>query len=540
MAAPSIRVLLIEDDQDDYLLTRDLLNDIVESSFELVWVADYEQGLLSVLKEDYDVALIDYRLGAEDGVELVRTARAQHCNAPLILLTTLNDRETDLAAMQAGATDFLSKRDITSALLERTIRYAVQKRRLEQQRLELAQAQSARQAAERANEAKTLFLANVSHELRTPMNAILGMTELAMQENLPDSARELLQTAQESSHHLMALLNELLDFSRLESGKFVLEIAPFNLREALDVSLRALAVKAEQKGLSFEVAVDPETPEMLVGDALRIRQILVNLVGNAIKFTELGGITVTVQCEAKGPNQATLHFAVRDTGIGISPESQTEIFAPFTQADASTTRRYGGTGLGLAIASSLVDAMQGRIWLESSEGGGSIFHFTVALLRVETAERKNAADQSAGTAESERPPNKPTKACRRVLLVEDTPANQKLLKILLERRGHSVVVASDGQQAVELASQSPFDIILMDVQMPVMNGFQATEAIRSLPEERHQAVPIVALTAHALRGDEERCLQAGMTAYLAKPIDSSRLYQLVDSLCGPAMPQTTR
>jgi len=524
-------VLLIEDDQDDYLLTRDLLEEIVEPTYELVWIADFESGLAAVLEQNYDVALIDYRLGVRDGVELLRTARAQHCTAPLILLTTLNDRETDLAAMQAGATDFLSKRGITSSLLERTIRYSVQKHRLERQRLELAQAQTARHAAERANEAKTLFLANVSHELRTPMNAILGMTELAMEEKLPAAARELLQTAQESSHHLLALLNELLDFSRLESGKFVLEIAPFRLREALDVSLKALEVKAEQKGLRFEVSIDPEAPDLLVGDALRIRQILVNLVGNAIKFTEQGSISVVVQCEAVSLGEATLHLSVQDTGIGVPAERQVDIFAPFTQADASTTRRYGGTGLGLAIASSLIEAMRGKIWLESDEGVGSTFHFTITLPRAEQAGSESSQAELTLLLEGASAPAAQAQACRRVLVAEDTPANQKLLKLLLERRGHSVVVAEDGQAAVRLAIEKPFDIILMDVQMPVMNGFQATQAIRSQPDERLQAVPIVALTAHALRGDEERCLAAGMTAYLPKPIDSSRLYDLVDSLC---------
>ena len=532
MPGRPIRVLLIEDDQDDYLLTRDLLDEIVEPRFELVWIDDYERGLEAVIAQNYDVALIDYRLGARDGVELVRTARASQCAAPLILLTTQNDRETDLAAMRAGATDFLSKRDITSDLLERAMRYAVQQHRLEQQRMELVQAQSARMAAERANEAKTQFLANVSHELRTPMNAIIGMTELAMQESISATAREYLQTAQESSHHLLMLLNELLDFSRLESGKFSLEIAPFRLRESLEVSLKALAVKAEQKELSFDVAIDSEVPDLLVGDALRIRQILVNLVGNAIKFTEQGGVTVGVATAGVDDSAAMLHFSVRDTGIGVPLESQAEIFAPFTQADASTTRRYGGTGLGLAITSSLVEAMRGKIWLESQPGSGSTFHVTITLPRCQPADLpKPAAERIPSKGEQASAAAPPAAPCRRVLLAEDTVANQKLLKLLLERRGHSVQLASDGQEAVRLASEQAFDIILMDVQMPLMNGFQATEAIRSLPEDRHRAVPIVALTAHALRGDEDRCLEAGMTAYLSKPIDSGRLYELIDNLC---------
>ena len=394
--------------------------------------------------------------------------------------------------------------------------------------------------AQAASLAKSQFVASMSHELRTPMNAILGMVGLALAAELPPSVRDYVQTAKESAELLLELLNEILDFSRLEAGRFELERISFSLRGAIEQVAKTLGVQADEKGLELVCRLDDDLPEHVVGDPLRLRQVLMNLVGNAVKFTPAGEIVVQAvlapaehgQEEAPGQplpaGAAVVHFSVADTGIGISAEDQEKIFAPFTQADASTTRRYGGTGLGLAIAQRLVAMMGGRIWLESRPGQGSTFHFTVALpIGQAPADRGPAAAGDSAIA----PPAVPNRPLR-VLVVEDTPANQKLVVHLLGRRGHWIEIAADGKEALELFQRQDFNVVVMDVQMPVMDGFQATAAIRKLDDRTKARVPIIAMTAHALRGDDDLCLAAGMDAYLSKPVVARELVELVERLGG--------
>lgn len=386
-------------------------------------------------------------------------------------------------------------------------------------RLELKQA---RKAAEEANEAKGRFLANVSHELRTPMGAILGMIDLALDDaDFGAETRDHLQIARSSADLLLMLLNELLDFSRIEAGKLTLETGDFNLRDAVTETARMLAVRAEQQGLTLHCRVADDLPEFLVGDHLRLRQVLTNLVGNAIKFTPQGEVAIEAVARERRENEVCLGIAVRDTGIGISPEDQRKIFAPFAQADTSTTRRYGGTGLGLAIAAHLVRLMGGTLAVDSQPGLGSTFRFNVWL------PLGNAPAPAKSSSESpDQPPARPLQ----ILLAEDTPANQKLIQTILTRRGHAIEVAGDGLQAHDLARQRDFDLVLMDVQMPGMDGFETTAAIRGLTDRARATVPIVAMTAHAMKGDEQRCLQAGMDGYLSKPIDAAALVALVERL----------
>jgi signal transduction histidine kinase/ActR/RegA family two-component response regulator len=409
--------------------------------------------------------------------------------------------------------------------------------------------EAARTAAESANRAKSFFIANMSHEIRTPLNGVIGMINLALESTSEKDRRECLGTACNSAEYLLAVINEILDFSKIEAGKLVIEFADLNLHSLVADALSMFRPQADRKGIQLTLEIDPGVPVMVRGDSVRVRQILVNLLGNALKFTPIGGVTVSVASAPDNPNSIT--FSVRDTGIGIPPDKQELIFEAFSQADDSTTRRFGGTGLGLTICTRLVTAMSGRIWVESEPGSGSTFHFTLPFLAAQRAaarpespivgpghlgqtqlERGHARDaiaepSASGPSAANRDSVLQEAAERSldILLVEDNPVNQIVGRRLLEKAGHLVTLASNGREAVESSLDHTFDVILMDLQMPEMDGLEATSVIRDRDRRRGTHTHIIALTAHALPEHEESCRSAGMDGYLTKPINKEKLLQ---------------
>lgn len=387
-------------------------------------------------------------------------------------------------------------------------------------------------AAEEANSAKSMFLANMSHEVRTPMNAVIGMLDLTLDMDLTEEQRDNLITAKEAADNLLNLLNDILDISRVESGKIKLEAIEFNLWQVIDSITKGLSVLAHKKNIKLVSSVKPNVPRLVIGDSTRLRQIIINLVNNAIKFTHEGQVEIIVDAAFALDDEVTLIFSISDTGIGIPKDKQATIFDVFTQADASITRRYGGTGLGLAICKKLVEMMDGHIRIESEEGTGSTFIFSIRL----KAKPDAGMPMSFAHKENEffQRPEVPSKGLRilNILLAEDNPLNQKIAVKLLEKRGWLVTTVENGQQAVDQVAQKKFDLILMDVQMPVLDGLQATRMIREREKISKEHIPVVAMTARAMAEDERKCLDAGMDAYISKPIDAQKFYGTIEGVVG--------
>ncbi len=436
--------------------------------------------------------------------------------------------------------DFLqNQKDI----LEKEVAFRTKALTRSQRRLREAMIRATRLAkkAEQASEAKSDFLAKMSHELRTPLNGIIGMAEIALSTGMDDHQRQMLQIIDRESNALLRIINDILDFSKVEAGKMEIENRPFNLDTLLNEVADTMVPQARQKGLELIIHLPPEIPTHLKGDAMRVKQVLLNLAGNALKFTHQGEICISGTLKKKTEQQAHIELSVKDTGIGIPLEKQGAIFEGFTQADQSTTRKYGGTGLGITISRQLVALMGGELTLESRENIGTTFRFTLALDR-QPAGTEQHPDPAGATPEAGGEPTQPMNG--RILLVEDYATNQIVASKHLTAAGLQVDIAENGQRAVDAYQQQNYDLILMDVQMPVMDGYKATAAIRALEAEaekrsrsldgqvpRHP-IPIIAMTANALKGDRDKCMAAGMDDFITKPIKRKSLLGAVSRWVG--------
>ena len=539
------QILIIDDDSG----MRSTLSDILEQAgYKVTDYGNGKQALDWVRKNRFDVVIVDIMLPDMDGMELLEQIRLINPESAVIMMTGHASMETAIEALNEGAYAYVTK-PFNPHELKTVIKRALREMRLSLENKKLIDqlqrankelyasieyANALAQKAMVAGQAKSEFLANMSHEICTPMNAIVGFSDLLEHEERTDEQRRFARTIRDSAHSLLTIIEDILDFSKIEAGKMdtrIIQCCLHDIMAGVDSLLRTVAV---EKGLGFEIFTSPDLPATIQTDPVRVRQCLINLINNAIKFTESGHVYVRVSREER-EDDSFVRFDVEDTGIGIPPDKQSPIFESFSQVDNSTARKYGGTGLGLAITKRLAEMLGGEVLLQSELGKGSVF----SLIIPAGVDAESAASLEEGSISAQGQSHHEfdsQKFSGRVLIAEDSPSSQKLIKLLLERMGPECVGVEDGHQAVERAQAEAFDLILMDIQMPEMNGYEATRALR----EKHICTPIIALTAHAMAGDKQKCREAGCDGYIAKPICLEELGEVIAKYLNPVSSESSQ
>lgn len=497
----SSTILIVSDNIEN---TDQLRSALIGRGYLPVWMNGSQAAMLKNTRGKFDLILIDVEVAEKNGSEITRRIQkeVQTPGIPLIFITSGKDEDYLMNMFKPGEFDFIQKPFKYEELIIRIELHLTLKRVQEE-------LQKSKELAEKAANAKTLFLANMSHEIRTPLNGIIGMVDIMRQTNMDKEQQEYLDIIEISGETLLMIINDILDFSKIEAGQISFENIPLNIRQEIQNVRKLLTYKIQQSRLEFNITISDEVPTIVLGDPFRLKQILINLLNNAIKFTPSGFVRLHVKLEGIVNNHYKLRFEVEDSGIGISKENQNKLFKSFSQADSSTTRRFGGTGLGLAICKRLTQMMKGEIGVESELDKGALFWFTAVFDPVVAGKRPYNANTLI--ISGERP--------LRILLAEDNDINVKVSTLCIKKLGHQVMVAKDGIEAVDLFKNHPFDLILMDIQMPGMDGISATEEIRRL-ELEHDAefsIPIIAVTANKLSDDVEKFLSTGMNDHIEKP-----------------------
>ncbi|MDY6972013.1 MAG: response regulator [Thermodesulfobacteriota bacterium] len=529
MDIPEKTILVV----DDSLTVRMQIKDLLEGEgYEVMLAEDGETCLQTLESERPDIILLDIVMPGMSGLDVCNSIKGDDRlkDIPVLILTHVSDTENKVAGLKSGAEDYVTKPFAIEELNARIS--AILRTKSLQKDLRIA-----RDEAERSAQAKASFLAIMSHEIRTPMSGVLGFTDLLLETDLDDEQRECLGAIKRSGESLLVIINDILDFSKMESSDIDLEETGLDIGQLLDDVCELIRRKLGQKPVQVSYDIGPDIPDILKGDPHRLRQVLINLLGNAAKFTEKGGISTGLRLEKTEGGRVLLHFELRDTGIGISRDNLQTIFELFTQADSSTTRKFGGTGLGLSIARKIARKMGGDCWAESEYGKGSVFHVTGWFGIGDPADiSQETGGTSDGRAKAE------LKKGASILLAEDNPVNQMLARKTIEKMGHTVEVAANGKIAVEMFNKSltdyntSYDIILMDMQMPEMDGIEATMAIRrheehlgprSNQKDARIHIPIVAMTANVLDEHREKCIAAGMDDFVTKPIKKEIISEII-------------
>ena len=505
---------------DDVQLNLDVMKQILSANgYQIATAINGKSAIAKAKAHKFDLILLDVVLPDLDGFEVCAHLKSnpQTHEIPIIFLTAKKEKDSIVKGFNLGAVDYISKPFIKEELLAR-VNHHLTLRKYQEELIR------SKETAEATAKAKAIFLANISHEIRTPMNGIIGVIDILKRTQLTEEQHEYIDIIGISGENLLMIINDVLDFSKIEAGQITFEHIRFNLWNEINEVVKIHRYKAVEKKLDLSFKIDPDVPQLLIGDPLRLKQVLINLCNNAIKFTAEGYVHVVVKLVSRNECAVRLYFEVQDTGIGISPENQLKLFKSFSQAETSTTRKFGGTGLGLAISKNLVHLMGGEIGIISDEGKGATFYFEGEF---------GIAGEDLSVAETQELEESVRHNKRmRILLAEDNVINQKVAILNLQKLGHSVTVAADGKQAVETFIKESPDVIFMDVQMPRMDGVEATGKIREWEKSNNitNRVPIVAMTADTLKSDKDLFIAAGMDDYLSKPFTVSELIQLFDRI----------